>query len=93
VQQIAFVGLDQMDSPMCVALVWASYQASGPTACRAQDSRRGGGVTWRDTPDQTAAAAGVPITMCPGPVRVALALAGSEAYSNGALHLTHQPAA
>jgi 3-hydroxyisobutyrate dehydrogenase len=66
-----------MGTPMCAALVRAGYQVTA-TDQRPERERaaRACGADWRDTPAQAAAAAGVLISMLPGPREVDAALLG-----------------
>jgi 3-hydroxyisobutyrate dehydrogenase len=83
VPQIAFAGLGRMGLPMCAALVRAGYQVTATDQrAEAQQAAVACGASWRDTPAQAAKAAGVLITMLPGPREVAAAMLGEA----GALH-------
>jgi 3-hydroxyisobutyrate dehydrogenase len=64
-----------MGAPMCAALVRAGYQviATDERAER-EPAALACGAGWRDTPAQAAAAAGVLITMLPGPQEVRAAM-------------------
>jgi 3-hydroxyisobutyrate dehydrogenase len=74
---IAFVGLGRMGTPMCAALVRAGYEVTA-TDQRAErePAALACGADWRDTPAQAAAAAGVLISMLPGPDEVQAAMLG-----------------
>jgi 3-hydroxyisobutyrate dehydrogenase len=75
VPQIAFAGLGRMGVPMCAALVSAGYQVTATDKRgEAQEAAVTCGAIWRDTPAQAAAAAGVLITMLPGPREVHAAM-------------------
>ncbi len=56
---------------MCAALVSAGYQVTATDQrAEAEEAAMACGATWRATPAQAAAAAGVLITMLPGPREV-----------------------
>jgi 3-hydroxyisobutyrate dehydrogenase len=77
VPQIAFAGLGRMGLPMCAALVNAGYQITATDKrAEAKEAAVSCGATWRDTPAQAAAGAGVLITMLPGPRDVHAAMLG-----------------
>ena len=77
VTDIAFVGLGRMGLPMCAVLVETGYEVHA-TDERAEARAEAGacGASWRGTPGEAAAAAGVLITMLPGPSQVSTALTG-----------------
>jgi 3-hydroxyisobutyrate dehydrogenase len=84
VQQIAVVGLGRMGLSMCAALVGAGYQvAVTDKRAEAEEPAVACGATWRDTPAQAAAAAGVLITMLPGPREVHAAMLGEAGALKG----------
>jgi 3-hydroxyisobutyrate dehydrogenase len=81
---IAFAGLGRMGLPMCAALVRAGYQVTATDErAEAQEPAVACGATWRDTPAQAAAAAGVLITMLPGAREVHAAMLGEAGALNG----------
>jgi 3-hydroxyisobutyrate dehydrogenase len=83
VPPIAFVGLGRMGLPMCAGLVRAGYQVTATDVrAEAEEAAVACGAAWRDTSAQAAAAAGVLITMLPGPREVHAAMLGK----NGALN-------
>jgi 3-hydroxyisobutyrate dehydrogenase len=77
VPDIAFVGLGRMGAPMCAALARAGFDVTA-TDKRAdrEPVALACGAGWRDTPAQAAAAAGVLISMLPGPREVHEAMLG-----------------
>jgi 3-hydroxyisobutyrate dehydrogenase len=84
VPEIAFAGLGRMGLPMCAALVRAGYQVvATDKRAEAEDSAVACGAAWRDTPAQAAAAAGVLITMLPGPREVQAAMLGEDGALKG----------
>jgi 3-hydroxyisobutyrate dehydrogenase len=78
VPDIAFVGLGRMGTPMCAALAKAGYEVTA-TDKRAErePAALACGAEWRQTPAQAAAAAGVLISMLPGPREVHAAMLGA----------------
>src|SRR2546429_7463583 len=83
-QQIAFAGLGRMGLPMCAALVSAGYQVTvTDKRAEAEEAAVACGAIWRDTPAQAAAAAGVLITMLPGPREVRAAMLGEAGALKG----------
>ena len=83
-QQIGFAGLGRMGLPMCAALVSAGYQVTATDKrAEAEEAALACGATWRDTPAQAAAAAGVLITMLPGPREVQAAMLGEAGALKG----------
>jgi len=83
VPQIAFVGLGRMGLPMCAALVSAGYQVTATDKrAEAEQAAVACGAIWQDTPAQAAAAAGVLITMLPGPREVQAVMLG-EVHTGG----------
>jgi 3-hydroxyisobutyrate dehydrogenase len=84
VQQIAFAGLGRMGLPMCAALVSAGYQVTATDErAEAEEAAVACGAVWRDTPAQAATAAGVLITMLPGPREVHAAMLGEAGALKG----------
>jgi 3-hydroxyisobutyrate dehydrogenase len=84
VPQIAFAGLGRMGLPMCAALVSAGYQVTATDKrAEAEEAAVACGAIWRDTPAQAAAAAGVLITMLPGPREVHAAMLGEAGALKG----------
>ena len=82
--QIAFAGLGRMGLPMCAALVSADYQVTATDKrADAEEAAVACGATWRDTPAQAAIAAGVLITMLPGPREVQAAMLGEAGALKG----------
>jgi 3-hydroxyisobutyrate dehydrogenase len=77
VPDIAFIGLGRMGTPMCAALVRAGYEVTA-TDKRAERERAATacGASWQDTPARAASAAGVLISMLPGPDEVRAAMLG-----------------
>ncbi len=83
-QQIGFAGLGRMGLPMCAALVSAGYQVTvTDKRAEAEEAAVACGAIWRDTPAQAAAAAGVLITMLPGPREVHAAMLGEAGALEG----------
>jgi 3-hydroxyisobutyrate dehydrogenase-like beta-hydroxyacid dehydrogenase len=77
VQQLAFAGPGRMGLPMCAALVSAGYQVTATDKrAEAEEAAMACGAIWGDTPAQAPAAAGVLITMLPGPREVQAAMLG-----------------
>src|SRR5436190_1742281 len=73
-----------MGLSMCAALVSAGYQvAVTDKRAEAEESAVACGAVWRDTPAQAAAAAGVLITMLPGPREVHAAMLGETGALKG----------
>ena len=69
---------------MCAALVSAGYQVTvTDKRAEAEEAAVACGATWRDTPAQAAAAAGVLITMLPGPREVRAAMLGEAGALEG----------
>jgi 3-hydroxyisobutyrate dehydrogenase len=84
VQQIAFAGLGRMGLPMCAALVRAGYRVTATDKrAEAKEAAVACGATWQDTPARAAAAAGVLITMLPGPREVDAVMLGEAGALNG----------
>ena len=82
--QIAFAGLGRIGLPMCAALVSAGYQVTATDErAEAEEAAVACGATWQDTPAQAAAAAGVLITMLPGPREVHAAMLGEAGALKG----------
>ncbi|HEX5187994.1 MAG TPA: NAD(P)-dependent oxidoreductase [Streptosporangiaceae bacterium] len=75
---IGFVGLGRMGLPMCMCLVEAGYEVvATDERSDARTDAAACGALWRDSPAEVAAAAGVLITMLPGPAAVSTAMLGS----------------
>ena len=69
---------------MCTALVSAGYQVTATDKrAEAEEAAVACGATWRDTPAQAAIAAGVLITMLPGPREVQAAMLGEAGALKG----------
>jgi len=69
---------------MCAALVRACYQVTATDErAEAEEAAVACGATWQDTPAQAAAAAGVLITMLPGPREVQAAMLGEAGALKG----------
>jgi len=69
---------------MCAALVSAGYQVTATDKRpEAEEAAVACGAIWRDTPAQAAAAAGVLITMLPGPREVHAAMLGEAGALKG----------
>jgi 3-hydroxyisobutyrate dehydrogenase len=84
VPEIAFAGLGRMGLPMCAALVRAGYQVvATDKRAEAEEAAVACGAAWRDTPAQAAAAAGVLVTMLPGPREVQAAMLGEDGALKG----------
>ena len=76
---VAFVGLGRMGAPMCAALARAGFKVAATDKRRECESvALACGADWRDTPAQAAAAAGVLISMLPGPREVHTAMLGER---------------
>lgn len=66
-----------MGTPMCAALVRAGYEVTATdTRPERESAALACGAHWRDTPAQAATAAGVLISMLPGPQEVQAAMLG-----------------
>lgn len=75
--RIAFIGLGRMGLPMSAALAAAGYEViANDKRAELKADALASGLAWRDTPAHAAAAAGVLITMLPGPGDVAEVLTG-----------------
>jgi 3-hydroxyisobutyrate dehydrogenase len=78
VPDIAFVGLGRMGAPMCAALVRAGYKVTATDArAEREPAAIACGASWQDTPARAASAAGVLISMLPGPREVRAAMLGA----------------
>jgi 3-hydroxyisobutyrate dehydrogenase len=84
VPDIAVIGLGRMGLPVCAALARAGYEvvATDQRQAAKADAVRCG-ARWRDTPAQAADAAGVLITVLPGPDEVRAAMLGPAGALGG----------